>query len=104
MSSKWQSCNVELTLVEQEPKFSEVVADSVQTAAKRAMFTKDVLERFLDGLFHYEELRNRVSAYVGENLAGQDANGGAQPMDVGQVDKSEGEDADVKGSSTAPLA
>ena len=36
-----------------------------------------------------------VSAYVGEKLAGQDANGGAQPMDVGQIDKSEGEDGDV---------
>ena len=36
-----------------------------------------------------------VSAYVGEKLAGQDANGGAQPMDIGQIDKSEGEDEDV---------
>ena len=32
-----------------------------------------------------------VSAYVGEKLAGQDANGGAQSMDIGQIDKSEGE-------------
>ena len=85
----------ELTLVEHESKFSEVVADSVKTAAMRAMLPKDVLERFLDGPFHYEELRNRVSAYVGEKLAGQDANGGAQPMDIGQIDKSEGEDEDV---------
>ena len=73
----------ELTLVEDESKFSEVVADSVKTAAMRAMLPKDILERFLDGPFHYEELRNRVSAYVGEQLAGQDANGGAQPMDIG---------------------
>ena len=36
-----------------------------------------------------------VSAYVGEKLAGQDANGGAQPMDIGQIDKSEGEDEDI---------
>ena len=85
----------ELTLVEHESKFSEVVADSVKTAAMRAMLPKDILERFLDGPFHYEELRNRVSAYVGEKLAGQDASGGAQPMDTGQIDKSEGEDEDV---------
>ena len=85
----------ELTLVEHESKFSEVVADSVKTAAMRAMLPKDVLERFLDGLFQYEELRNRVSASVGEKLAGQDANGGAQPMDIGQIDESEGEDEDV---------
>ena len=85
----------ELTLVEHESKFSGVVADSVKTAAMRAILPKDVLERFLDGPFHYEELRNRVSAYVGEKLAGQDANGGAQPMDIGQIDKSEGEDKDV---------
>ena len=78
----------ELTLVEHESKFSEVVADSVKTAAMRAMLPKDVLERFLDGPFPYEELRNRVSAYVGEKLAGQDATGG-------QIDKSEGEDEDV---------
>ena len=41
------------------------------------MPAKDILERFLDGPFHgcAEELRNRVSAYVGEKLAGQDANG-----------------------------
>ena len=58
------------------------------------MLPKDVLERILDGPFHYEELRHRVSAYVGEKLAGQDANG-AQPMDIGQIDKSEGEDEDV---------
>ena len=32
---------------------------------------------------------------MGEKLAGQDANGGAQPMDTGQIDKSEGEDEDV---------
>ena len=71
---------LELTLVEHESKFSEVVDDSVKTAATRVTLPKDV-ERFLDGPFHYEELRNRVSAHVGEKLAGQDANGGAQPMD-----------------------
>ena len=41
------------------------------------------------------EHRNRVSAYVGEKLPGQDAIGGAQPMDIGQIDKSEGENEDV---------
>ena len=59
------------------------------------MLPKDVIERFFDGPLQYEELRNRVSAYVGEKLAGQDANGGAQTMDIGQIDKSEGEDEDV---------
>ena len=58
----------------------------------RAMIHKDVLERFLDGPFQYEEPQNRVSTYVGEKLAGQDANGGAQPRDIGLIDKSEGED------------
>ena len=52
----------ELTLVEHESQFSEVVADSVKTVATRAMLPKSVLERFLDGPFQYEELRNRVSA------------------------------------------
>ena len=85
----------ELTLVEHESKFSEVVADSVKKAAMRAMLPKDVLERFLDGSVQHGELRNRVSASVGEKLAGQDANGGAQPMDIGQIDRSEGEDEDV---------
>ena len=85
----------ELTLVEHESKFSDVLADSVKTAAMRAMLPKDILERFFDGPFHYEELRNRVSAHVGEKLAGQDASGGDQPMDIGQIDKSEGEDEDV---------
>ena len=85
----------ELTLVEHDSKFSEVVADSVKTAAVRVMLPKDILERFLDGPFHYEALRNRVSAFVGEKLAGQDASGGAQPMDIGQSDKSYGEDEDV---------
>ena len=95
----------ELTLAEHESKFSEVVADSVKTGVMRAMLPKDVLERFLDGPFRYEELRNRVSACVGEKLAGQDASGGAQPMDIGQIDKSEGEDEDrCQCSSTAPLA
>ena len=79
----------ELTLVEHEPKFSEVVADSVKTAATRTMFPEDTLDRFLDGPFDYEELRNRVPAYVGEKLAGQEASGGAQPMDIGQIDKDE---------------
>ena len=32
-------------------------------------------------------------------LAGQDANSGAQPMDIGQIDKSEGEDEDPTNSS-----
>ena len=85
----------ELTLLDHESKFSKVVADSVKTAAMRAMLPKDVLERFLDGHFQYEELRERVSAYVGEKLSGQDVNGGAQPVDTGQIDKSEGEDEDV---------
>ena len=49
------------TLVEHESKFSEVVADSVKTAAMRAMLPKYVLERFFDGPFQYEEFRNRVS-------------------------------------------
>ena len=60
----------ELTPVEHESKFSEVVADSVTTAAMRAMLPKDIPERFLDGPFHHEELRNRVSAYVGESAEG----------------------------------
>ena len=85
----------ELTVIEHESKFSEVVADSVKTAAMRAMLPKDVLERFFDGPFQHEELRDRASACVGEKLAGQDANSGAQPMDIGQIDKSEGEDEDV---------
>ena len=67
----------------------------MKTAAMRAMLPKDVLERFLDGPSQHEELRIRVSAYVGEKLAGQDANGGAQPMDIGQIDKYEGKDEDV---------
>ena len=37
--------------VEHESKFSEVVADSVKTSAMRAVFHKDILERFLDGPF-----------------------------------------------------
>ena len=41
------------------------------------MLPKDTPKRFLDGPFQCEELRNRVSAYVGEMLAGQDASGGA---------------------------
>ena len=36
-----------------------------------------------------------VCLHMWEKLAGQDANGGAQPMDSGQIDKSEGEDEDV---------
>ena len=85
----------ELTLVEHESKFSEVVADSVKTAAMRAMLPKDILERFFDGPFHNVELRNRVFADVGEKLAGQDASSGVQTMDIGHVDESEGEDEDV---------
>ena len=85
----------ELTLVEHESKFSEVVADSVKTGAMRVMLAKDVLERFLDAPFHFQEIRNRVSARVVEKLYGQDAHGGAQPMDIGQIDMSEGEDEDV---------
>ena len=45
----------ELTLVEHESKFSEVVADSVKTAAMRAMLPKDVLERFLVVCLHMWE-------------------------------------------------
>ena len=85
----------ELKHVEHESKFSEVVADSVRTAAMSAVLPNDVLERFVDGHFQCEEFRNRVSANVGEKLAGQDANGGAQPLDIGQIDKSEGEYEDV---------
>ena len=62
----------------------------------RATLPKDIVERFLDGPFHCEELRNRVSASVGEKLAGQDARGGGQPIDIGQIDKSEGEDEAVQ--------
>ena len=50
------------------------------------MLPKDVLKRFVNGPFQYGELRNRVSAQVGEKLAGQDANSGAQPMDIRQID------------------
>ena len=54
----------ELTLVEHESKFIEVVPDRMKTAAMRAILPKDMLERFLDGPFNYEELRIRVSAHV----------------------------------------
>ena len=85
----------EPTIVEHESKFSEGVADSVKTAAMKAMFPKDIIERFFDGPVHYAELRNRVSAHVEQTLAGQDVSSGAQPMDIGQVDKSEGEDEEI---------
>ena len=42
----------ELTLVEHESKFSEVVADSVKTSAMRAMLPEDILKRFFDGPFN----------------------------------------------------
>ena len=85
----------ELTLVEHESKFSEVVADSVRTAAMRSMLPKDILERFLDGFFFIVKSFEFVCLPLWEKkLAGQDASGGAQPMDTGQV-KSKGEDEDV---------
>ena len=91
----------ELTLGEHESKFSEVVADSVKTAAMRAMLPKDVLERFLDGpIVKNSEI---VSAFVGEKLAGQDANSGAQPMDIGQIDESDGQDEDVNAAQQRRL-
>ena len=72
------------------------VTHCVKTAAMRAMLPKDVLERFLDGpFFSMKNFEIMCPAYVGEKLAGQDANGGAQHMDIGQIDKSEGEDEDV---------
>ena len=82
----------ELTLVEHESKFSEVVAESAKTAAMRAMLPKDILKRFLGGPLPLWK------------LAGQDANGGAQPMDIGQIDKSEGRGRRCQSSTTAPSA
>ena len=52
----------EVTLVEHESKFTEV--EPGIAAVMRAMLPKDMLERFLDGPFNYEELRIRVAAYV----------------------------------------
>ena len=66
----------EQTLGEHESKFSEAVADSVETAAMR----REILRC----------LRNRVSAYVGEKLVGQDAGGGAQPLSSGRLTKPKG--------------
>ena len=43
----------------------------------------------------FQIVTQQAAVHPGEKLAGQDANGGAQPMDVGQIDKSEGEDEDV---------
>ena len=63
-------------------------ADSVNTAAMRALLPKDELERFLDGTFQYEELRNRVCICERETDK-------MRMMDVGQIDKPEGEDEDV---------
>ena len=74
----------ELTLVEHESKFTEIVPDSVKTVAMTAMLLKDILERF-DGPFNSEELRIRVAACVGEKLAGQETNSVVQPMDIGQL-------------------
>ena len=66
--------------------------DRVKTIAMRAMLPNYMLERFLDWPFNYEELRIRVAASVGEKLAGQETNNGVQPMDVRQLDKSDGDD------------
>ena len=84
----------ELTLVEHP--------DSVKTAPMTAMLPKDMLERFLDGPFNYEELRIRVAAYVGEKLAGQETNSGVQPMDIGQLDRSDGDDEDANAAQRCP--
>ena len=70
------------------------MADSVKTATVRAMLPKDILERFFDGPFHYEDSEPSLPTWENK-LAGQDASSGAQPMNIGQVDKSEGEGEDV---------
>ena len=70
------------------------MADSVKTATVRAMLPKDILERFFDGPFHYEDSEPCLPTWENK-LAGQDASSGAQPMNIGQVDKSEGEGEDV---------
>ena len=85
---------MELTLVEHESKFSEVVADSVKTAAMRATLPKDILERFLDG-FSIMKNFEIVCLHMWEKLAGQYASGGAQSMGIEQIEKSDGEDEDV---------
>ena len=92
----------ELTLVQHESKFTETVPGSVKTGAMRVMLPKDTLERFLDGPFNHEELRIRVAAYVGEKLAGQETDSGVQPTDIGQLDRSEGDDEDVHAVQRRP--
>ena len=58
------------------------------------MLPKDVLERFLDGPFQCEELRNRVSTCVGE-AGWTRCERWSSTHDIGLMDKSEGEDEDV---------
>ena len=85
----------ELTLVEHMSMFTEVVPDSMKTFAMRAMLPRDMLERFLGWPFNYEEHSLLVSSYVEEKLAGQERNKGVQPMDIGQLDKSNEDVEDV---------
>ena len=79
------------------------MTDSVKSTTMRATLPKDILERFLDGPFQCKEVRTRVSPEVGEKFVGQDASAKTQPMDVGHVDKSEGEDEDVNAVQRRPF-
>ena len=49
-----------------------------------------------DSTIDWSIMKNfEIAAYVGQKLAGQDASDCAQLMDIGQIDKSEGEEEDV---------
>ena len=77
-------------------KFSEVVADCLKTAVMRSTLPKDILEKFFDEPFHYEGLRNCVSACFGERLVWRSCEQCSSTYGHrAGVDKSEGEDGDV---------
>ena len=93
----------DLTLAEHESKFSDVVVNSVTTAAVRAMFPKEVLERFSTDLSIAKNFEI-VCLHTWEKLAGRDANGGAQPMDIGADRQIRRRGRKCQCSSTAPFA
>ena len=67
-----------------------------ETAARWATLPRDMFERSFEGPFNHEELRARVSTYVGEKLAGQEVSKDAQLMDIGQFDTPNEGDEHVK--------
>ena len=80
----------ELRVAEYESRFNRTVDEATKLSAMKRMMPFSILDRYMDTVTTYMDLRSRLANYMSEYISnGVGGKSGPTPMDIGSLDKGE---------------